>query len=208
MFIFAHAGLTLGAATLVSGIMTRVNKSRKPQLDFPRGAVKESDEARESFSERIGLKALSGFLDIRLLLFGSLFPDIIDKPLEFVGFGNGRSITHTLLITLLVVLVARFLSLNYKKTWLMAIAVGMCTHLILDLMWLNPHTLLWPVYGWSFPAPEQGIGLTQFSIWWSTLTTNLTVDITEGLGAVILLLAAWIIASQRELKLFLTKGKI
>jgi inner membrane protein len=209
MFIFAHAGLTLGAATLVSGVMAGRNVLRKRRpVSTGSFSTDTSREVKRPLSEIIGLKALSGFLDIRLLLFGSLFPDIIDKPLEFIGFGNGRSITHTLLISLVFLVTGFFVNVNYKKTWLVVIALGMCSHLILDLMWLNPHTLFWPVYGWSFPTPEQGIGLAQFSLWWSTLTTNLTVDITEGLGAAVLLFEAWIIASQREIKLFVTKGKI
>jgi membrane-bound metal-dependent hydrolase YbcI (DUF457 family) len=188
MFIFAHAGLTLGAATLVSGVMAGRNVLRKRRpVSTGSFSTDTSREVKRPLSEITGLKALSGFLDIRLLLFGSLFPDIIDKPLEFIGFGNGRSITHTLLISLVFLVTGFFVTVNYKKTWLVVIALGMCSHLILDFMWSNPHTLFWPVYGWSFPAPEQGIGLTQFSLWWSTLTTNLTVDITEGLGAAVLL---------------------
>src|SRR5665811_1301066 len=60
-------------------------------------SVLKLPEANKSFSETIGLNSLSRFLDIRVLMIGSLFPDIIDKPLGFIGFGDGRSITHTLL---------------------------------------------------------------------------------------------------------------
>jgi len=122
MFIFAHVG-TLCAATLVSGGIHRYQKLRTRLPDSSNAAVaSKSMEAKESFSEIIGLKSLSEFLDIRILMVGSLFPDIIDKPLEFIGFGNGRSIAHTLIVTLIVLLTGLFLSTNYKKTWLLAIA--------------------------------------------------------------------------------------
>ena len=61
-----------------------------------------------------------------------MFPDIIDKPLALWGFGGGRSITHTLLVFLLVAVTGAYLYLNHRKTWLLAIAIGMFTHLILD----------------------------------------------------------------------------
>ena len=39
-------------------------------------------DKKESISVRIGLGALSRFLDIRILMIGALVPDIIDKPLS------------------------------------------------------------------------------------------------------------------------------
>lgn len=206
MFIFTHVGITLGGATLVSGVVAKLRNRFSNSSDTV--SINTSLEAKESFSEISGFKSLSRFLDIRLLIIGSLFPDIIDKPLEFIGFGNGRSITHTLLVMLIVLLTGIFLSLNNKKTWLMVIAIGMSTHLILDSMWLTPHTLLWPIYGWSFPSFDHRIGLAQIGLWWSTLTTNATVDITEGIGAGILSCIAWILMSERKLKSFLILGKI
>jgi len=99
MFIFGHVGITLGAATAVSaGIAKLRSASQGPPAvnakTLPSNKIKDKPE---SISERIGLGALSRFLDIRILMIGALVPDIIDKPLSFMGFGNGRSITHTLL---------------------------------------------------------------------------------------------------------------
>ena len=139
---------------------------------------------------------------------GSLFPDLIDKPLAFIGFSDGRSIAHTLIVTLSVLVTGLFLFANYKKTWLLAIAIGMCSHLILDSMWLAPHTLFWPIYGWSFPAPSHGAGFSQISLWWSTLKSDVTVDITEGIGAAILIGLVWILARRKKLQTFITKGTI
>jgi inner membrane protein len=207
MFIFAHIGITLGAATLVSGVITKYLGLGNPTSNkIAYGSA--SPGARKSFSETIGLKALSEFLDVRLLIIGSIFPDIIDKPLEFAGFGNGRSITHTLLIALIFLLTGSFLSLNYKKTWLLAVAIGIGSHLILDFMWQTPYTLFWPVYGWSFPGFFHRTGWDQIGLWWATLTTNFTVDITEGIGAAILIGTALIFMRGKKLKTFLLTGKI
>ena len=94
MFVFGHLGITLGAAALVSGAVTNWRKQSNGQ------AISKPDS--QSYLERTGFKSLSDFLDIRLLMIGSLTPDIIDKPLAFFGFGGGRSITHTLLVFLIL----------------------------------------------------------------------------------------------------------
>jgi inner membrane protein len=90
----------------------------------------------------------------------------------------------------------------------LAISIGMVTHLILDSMWSTPDTFLWPVHGWSFPSFPHSIGWLQISLWWSTFTTNITVDITEGIGAFILIGLALALAGPKKLKTFIVKGKI
>lgn len=209
MFLFAHVGITLGLATLVSGGIRKIQMSRNGSTGYPDTVSSNKNlKAKDSFSETIGLKSLSEFLDIRILMVGSIFPDIIDKPLEFIGFGDGRSITHTLFVTLVVLVTGLFIFANHKKTWLLAIAIGMCSHLILDSMWVAPHTLLWPEYGWSFPGLAHRARFMQISLWWSTLTNNISVDITEGIGAAILFGVAWFLESRKKLRAFITKGTI
>jgi inner membrane protein len=205
MFLFAHVGITLGAATLISGAVDRIHALSKEPAN---PAVSDFVKKKRSFSEFIGLKSLSEFIDIRLLLIGSLFPDIIDKPLAALGFGNGRSITHTLLVTLVFLVIGVYIYLNHKKTWLLAIVTGMIAHLILDSMWGTPETLLWPIYGWSFPASGTYPGLDQFSIWWNGLKTNLSEDIFEGIGLAVLAVTTLALIGQKELKSLLLKGKI
>ncbi len=210
MFLFAHIGITLGAATLVSGAITKWLGASKRDLPHPVKIQNKNEalDANESFTRRIGLNALSRFLDIRILIIGSLVPDIIDKPLSFLGFGNGRYITHTLLISLIVLLIAIYLYGNYRQTWLLAIGIGMCTHLILDSMWATPQTLLWPLYGWAFPAPTHRIGLEQINLWWNILINNPAVDISEAIGLAILVGFIWILVSQNKFKTFLVIGKV
>ena len=207
MFLFAHVGITLGLATLASGAIHKIHRLRNGSTGSPDAVLSgKNPEAKETFSEAIGLKSLSEFLDIRILMVGSLFPDLIDKPLEFIGFGDGRSIAHTLFVTLVVLVTGLFIFANHKKTWLLAIAIGMSTHLILDSMWLAPHDLFWPTYGWSFPGPTYEVGFFQISLWWSTLTSNTTVELTEGIGAAILLGVVWFLARGKKLRIFVTKG--
>ena len=206
MFVFAHLGITLGTAVLVSGAVRGCAMLKQlPSASVSKNTIRNK---KKNFSEIIGLKTLSEFLDIRLLMLGSLFPDIIDKPLEFLGFGDGRSITHTLIVSLIFLFAGLFITGYHKKTWLLAVAIGMVTHLVLDSMWSSPDTFFWPVYGWSFPSLPHSLGWLQISLWWSTLTTNMTVDITEGIGAFILIGLVMALAGPRKLKTFILEGKI
>jgi inner membrane protein len=206
MFIFAHIGITIAGSSLVSGSINLIRSLLNTQAYDT--SEKSSHHKKTPFSELIGLTSLARFIDLRLLMIGSLIPDIIDKPLALGGFGNGRSITHTLLIALVVLCIGFSLILNYKKTWLLAIAIGMLTHLILDSMWASPQTLFWPLYGWSFASPVIRLSFHQVTLWWNALITNPGIYISEGIGLAILLAAVSIIASQKGLKSFLKKGKI
>lgn len=145
MLALAHMGMTLGAATVLNGVMSREStnetNSRLPTTDY-------------------GLRNLGRRIDIRVLLVGSLLPDIIDKPLGmiFLGdiFGNGRIFCHTLLFLVIISLAGIYLYRIRSKLWPLVLSFGTFMHLILDQMWLSPETFLWPVYGILFP--KEGLG--------------------------------------------------
>ena len=87
---------------------------------------------------------------------GSLLPDIIDKPLGYLIYGDmgtGRIFAHTLLF--FIVLAAIAAALRSRK--LASLAGGVFAHLIEDSMWKMPTVLFWPLLG-SFPVnPPQGV---------------------------------------------------
>jgi inner membrane protein len=74
MLILAHTGITLGAAAVIAS-------TAKDRRLIPKSWLSP-------------FRALSGYLDIRLLLVGSVLPDIIDKPVGLYFFreslGSGR----------------------------------------------------------------------------------------------------------------------
>jgi hypothetical protein len=105
-------------------------------------------------SERIALGAL---------VVGTQFPDLVDKPLAWVGIlGYGRSLAHSLLVLvpccLLVVGVARHLHVGHAG-W--AFALGSLSHVLGDA-WHGLVAfdfgelgfLLWPLV----PSPDGGVG--------------------------------------------------
>ncbi|RLF69752.1 MAG: hypothetical protein DRN35_05520 [Thermoplasmata archaeon] len=89
-------------------------------------------------------------VDLRLFLFALMLPDIIDKPLgHFVltSLNNGRIISHTLLFLALLLLA------SVKSERMRWVAFGVAIHHGMDLMFLDPTTYLWPLFG-PFPRTE------------------------------------------------------
>jgi inner membrane protein len=206
MFLFGHIGITLGAALAITGIVNSGREAAshrkiKTQTGPGTGDWHCASGSRPGLTSLI--ESLGKFMDIRLLVLGSVLPDIIDKPVGMFLFGNGRVFTHSLLVTLLVLLTGFFLYLNYKRTAVLAVAYGMAGHLILDQIWLTPATFLWPMYGWAFPA---GAVSNYFKIWLSDLVSVPEVYISELAGLLILGIMAAVLVSKKKLWTLLKTG--
>lgn len=108
-------------------------------------------------------------LPTRPLLLGCVLPDLIDKPLYYglswstgktgaaLGLISGtRTFGHTGLLALIVAGTAA----ARKSKPFAALALGMATHLLLDIVsdaltrgaGFSMRAFLWPLMGWSFPA--------------------------------------------------------
>ncbi len=94
-------------------------------------------------------------IDPIFLAIGSLLPDLVDKPLGRVIFAssvaNGRVIGHTLLFSVLLLLIGFYLYEKRRDIKVIALATGSFFHIFEDQMWAQPRTFFWPVYGLSFP---------------------------------------------------------
>jgi len=105
MLVFGHVGITLGAAVLVNGAVNMRATHAAPVASQSRAVLQIANEPRarlKAWSIRSWFEYLGRFLDIRVLMVGSLVPDIIDKPISLFLTGNGRAYAHTLALTLLV----------------------------------------------------------------------------------------------------------
>lgn len=208
MLILGHTGITLGSAVLLNGAFAkgaRLHLKRNLELS------PEKYHARNYLSGHIAswFASLGNRIDIRLLLIGSLLPDIIDKPLgHFLfreTFSNGRIFCHTLLFLTLITLAGLCLYRSYGKTWLLVLSFGAFTHLIFDQMWLTPQTFLWPLYGFTF----EKIDLTHWTQdTFQDLLTDPTVYIPEIVGGAILIQFVWILVSNRKLHAFIRSGNL
>jgi hypothetical protein len=183
LLVFGHAGITLGATLLLG--------STSPRIHFATSRI----------------SPLIRRLDLRLILLGSLLPDIIDKPLGHFIFretlSNGRIFSHTLLFLAIISLAGFLLYRHYQKAWLLALATGSFWHLILDEMWLAPRTLLWPAFGFAF---EKLAIDNLFSYVLHGLLTYPKVYIPEIVGALVLAWFGLRLIRHRQVLSFLKQG--
>ncbi len=120
------------------------------------GCALAATQAGEAAYKRVfgqRFSAVAKLIDYRILAVGALLPDIIDKPLAFIlpGVleGVGRNIGHTLLFSLLLLVIWR-LDSGRKLNFLLPLAIGSALHVLFDGMFTIPSTLLWPSMGWEF----------------------------------------------------------
>ena len=110
---------------------------------LPIGHVAYTLGAWELARERFDLEA-----DYRLVALAALLPDLVDKPLSLLIFTEARTsqgLAHTLLLHALILMGT---ALFWRRGILYALAFN--GHLLLDRMWLYPHTLFYPFLGWRF----------------------------------------------------------
>ena len=100
-------------------------------------------------------------MDLRVLAFGAVLPDLIDKPIGSILFTDyfetGRIYAHTLLFAVVLLLGVMALTRRgsaTRKRWMM-LPIGVFFHLLLDMP-LDTETLWWPVLGLEFPSFAKG----------------------------------------------------
>ena len=175
MLILGHTSITLGTAVVVEAL----RRPRAPGSTDATGVPQRLHGALVSLSRRV---------DLRLLLVGSLLPDIIDKPLGLLllpdVFGTGRIYCHALIFPVALATIGVIPYLKYKSNGLLVLAYGAVMHLVLDSMWLNQGTLFWPVTELSLPAVASTGWLGNIFL---SLLTNPAAYFPEIAGAILLL---------------------
>ena len=122
MFLLAHTGITTAAAWLINRYSTdRENAAKSSSYIFTSYPQPEPENVNT--------------VDFRLIILGSILPDIIDKPFELVfphlGTDTGRGMAHTLIFNLLLVGIGWHL---YRRPGFLYMALASCGHLVLDRM--------------------------------------------------------------------------
>ena len=168
-------------------------------------------------------------IDYRLVLLGSLLPDIIDKCILFFlageRFKSGRLFAHSLLFLILLFALGITIRYAYKKSWGIILAACVFIHQILDMMWMQLNIFLWPVYDFlplktveSLQAWSPGIlkiplkipAMEQSESFWSTIIKILFdpyIFISEFLGALIMLYFVIGLFKRKQIINFLKSGK-
>lgn len=197
MLVFAHTGLTLGTAAAIDFIYTRSQR-----LSGEKAGIKtvRSQTARFTF--------LNKYVDIRVLLIGSMLPDI-DKIIGLYlfrdVFSNGRIFLHTLVFLIVISLIGLMIYRKSHRTWAAVLAFGVLTHLVMDSMWQGPETLFWPLFGIRFP-PIDSMDWIQKMV--HNFITQPSSYLTEISGGIILLCFLVVAIRRKQLGHLILKGKI
>lgn len=212
MLLFGLAGLTLGVAILAAGVTTTIRgeTASRGQREPSHLARARSTFGRWLERAQASKAALAGWMDIRMLLLGSLLPDAIDKPLGMLlsdSLSYGRIYTHTLILPGVFGSLALFVYRRYSRTWLLALAAGTGAHLVLDSMWQSPEILFWPAN--SLALEKTVVDLSQ----WAQgrldgLLRNPAVYVPELIGVVVMARLLWDLLRRGKLATFLRRGQI
>jgi inner membrane protein len=140
-------------------------------------------------------------IDYRLILIGAILPDLVDKPVAFLLNLDSRLWAHTFLFLFAI------LALSFVPSWrsLRFIGFGVATHLLLDQIWNEPRVVLYPAYGWTFPAAAFNVDR-----WFDALAHDAVVQVSEVVGFALLVAFAWAhgIRSWKSLRAFVTHGTL
>jgi inner membrane protein len=212
MLVLGHAGITLGIATALEAIRSKTLFTKAHESPHAPSSAKDALPNHIMDCKRISLFSnLARCMDIRILLVGSLLPDIIDKPVgHFIFrniFANGRIFCHSFLFLCFIFLAGIILYYRRRQNWLLVLSFGSFIHLVLDQMWLTPQTLFWPLYGLAFPRGDPD------PLHWlggiiSALFADPSTCIPEVIGAAILGIFLWQLIRAKAIGSFIRKGKV
>ena len=211
MVILAHMGITLGAAVVLRGSLAKFDSIHARQREVENSRL-ASDLARSqaspASSKAARLAAIANRIDLRVLLIGSVLADIIDKPVGQVlfrdTFSNGRIFCHTLLFAVVLSVAGFVVYRSRSRTWPLALALGGLAHIVLDQMWREPRTLLWPLYGIAFEKEDVSHYLADVL---EGLRTDPGVYVPEVVGAVILVWLLVVLVRRGGVLAFLREGQ-
>lgn len=154
-------------------------------------------------------------IDYRLVVIGSLLPDLIDKPIGRIlfqsRFESGRVFAHTLAFVLLLTGIGLYRFYRYKKIGWLVLAGGSILHDIFDQMWMFPKILFWPLLSGAFKKPAHGLAkgsLTWLPPEYHRLITNPYNYIPEIIGAIIIIYFVVRLYKYHGFNAFLKTGKI
>ena len=182
MFVFGHVGLTWGGALLLTRLARR-----------PRPAASPPPETS---------------IDLRLIILGSMLPDLIDKPVGVFVLGDevstGRAFAHSLAFVSAIGGAALLCS-GAPRRLLMPVLLGAAAHLVFDRMWMQPETLLWPLLGWRLERVD-------VSDWVEQMLEQLFSDpytyVSEAAGAALVVILLAFMIRRGGLRDFILNGRM
>ena len=175
---------------------------------MPERGESYAETAGKSHSAEAWFASVGRRIDLRVLLIGSLLPDLIDKPIGRLVYGTFgcRLFCHTLIFLLLIVFTGLLLYVRRRQNWLLVLGFGTFMHLVLDVTWpVDTQTLLWPLQGLSFPDVER-TGWEQGM--WHKLFTFPSIYVPELVGMAMLAYFAWLLVHRGRVYAFIRHGQV
>ncbi len=182
LFVFGHVGLTIGAAYASRAAASRWRKH-----------------------------AVAFSMDFRLVVVGSMAPDLIDKPLGLwiapdLVDNSLRSVAHTLVFAVSLLSLGLTIWALERGPKLALAAVSRAGHIVLDRTWRTASVLFWPFLGWDF-----GVTYPPVSEWASKLVFDALrffTDFPELVGFVIIVAVAARLVYTKSTRRFLRGGVV
>ena len=187
MFILGHIGISLGIIMILGWYISKyVLKDDQPG-------------------------SILGKIDFRIVAISAMFPDIVDKIIGMLILGeevsNGRIFTHSVItMTILTIAILNLSRIKFSRLMIPALYIFPAfLHLVLDFLWEEPGTLLWPFLGTGFPK----IGV-EFGDYFELLLSNPVAWMGEIIGTIIIviLFIRFRVYLRENLVLFLKKGRL
>lgn len=148
-----------------------------------------------------GFGPAAKLIDYRLLVLGSILPDLIDKPLWLFlhpeVLDATRLIAHTLWFPILLFAAWR-LGSGRRLNFLLPLAIGSALHLVLDGMFTMPNTLLWPFTGWVFVDGGHTDLFSSLPIPWALPWNIQWLVFSELLGGIFLVVTLFKVWRERS----------
>ena len=208
MLLLGHIGITTGIVRACEILVSSAGSQDIRQHDSASGFSAAGHKERLQPHRLLNsIRSRMGSIDYRLVVIGSLLPDILDKPLFLFGpgelFPSGHAYGHTFLFNLLL-LVCGSILFRYKKPWLLVISLSSCIHLVLDRIWNNPVTLWWPLLGPFAKGETAGWISDKIHV----LTSNPSAYIPEIIGATVILLLGYRLLTRKNITNFIKTGAL
>ena len=147
--------------------------------------------------------------DLRWLLAGAILPDVVDKVVGEMlfrsYFENGRIFAHTFALALLLFVAGTYQWKRRGDSRILMLAFGVASHLVLDRIWIEPTTALWPAMGPFLRHPTTETFFAQVLEY----MRDPTFWVAEISGAALLVVSMRMLGVRtlRELRSFLVSGE-
>lgn len=155
-------------------------------------------------------------IDYRIVVVGSLLPDLIDKPIGRIffesKFESGRVFAHALAFIAALSAIGLYRWIRYRKIGWLVLAGCSSIHDVFDRMWMFPRILFWPFLGKTLGKAAKPGTATAVGAWVAPEVHHFLTDpysyISEIIGFFLTVYFVGRVLRNHKLSMFLKTGKM